>query len=119
MQAAAPEGGAGASSAAARVTVQANVEGEDIRARIVAVERLNDAAAKVHKGLRVFLRDETPLDSIERRLSAPGEGEVSLVVMLGPGEGEVEIRLPGRYAVSAAIAGALKASPGVVAVEHV
>jgi len=101
------------------VTVQANVEGEDIRARIVAVERLNDAAAKVYKGLRVFLRDETPLDSIERRLSAPGEGEVSLVVMLGPGEGEVEIRLPGRYAVSAAIAGALKASPGVVAVEHV
>ena len=39
--------------------------------------------------------------------------------MLGPKEGEVEIRLPGRYAVSAAVAGALKAAPGVVAVEHV
>ena len=34
------------------VTLQANVEGEDVRARIVDVERLNDAAAKVHKGLR-------------------------------------------------------------------
>ena len=78
-----------------------------------------DAAAKVQKGLRVFVRDETPLDSIERRLSARGDGEVSLVVILGPKDGEVEIRLPGRYAVSAAVAGALKAAPGVVAVEQV
>jgi DNA polymerase III subunit alpha len=101
------------------VTLQAGVEGEDVRARIVNVERLTDAAAKVQKGLRVFVRDETPLESIERRLTAPGEGEVSLVLILGPQEGEVEIRLPGRYSVSAAIAGALKAAPGVVAVEQV
>jgi DNA polymerase III subunit alpha len=101
------------------VTLQAAVEGEDVRARIVNVERLSDAAAKVQKGLRVFLRDEAPLESIERRLTAPGEGEVSLVLILGPQAGEVEIRLPGRYAVSAAIAGALKAAPGVVAVEQV
>ncbi len=101
------------------VTLQASAEGEDVRARIVDVERLTDAAAKVHKGLRVFVRDETPLASIESRLSARGEGEVSLVVILGPKDGEVEIRLPGRYAVNAALAGALKAAPGVVAVEHV
>ena len=101
------------------VTLQAAVEGEDVRARIVNVERLTDAAAKVQKGLRVFVRDETPFESIERRLNAPGEGEVSLVLILGPQDGEIEIRLPGRYAVSAAIAGALKAAPGVVAVEQV
>jgi DNA polymerase-3 subunit alpha len=101
------------------VTLQAAVEGEDVRARIVNVERLTEAAAKVQKGLKVFVRDETPLESIERRLTAPGEGEVSLVLILGPQDGEVEIRLPGRYSVSAAIAGALKAAPGVVAVEQV
>jgi DNA polymerase-3 subunit alpha len=101
------------------VTLQAAVEGEDVRARIVNVERLTDAAAKVQKGLRVFVRDEAPLESIERRLTSSGEGEVSLVLILGPQDGEVEIRLPGRYAVSAAIAGALKAAPGVVAVEQV
>ena len=100
------------------VTLQAAIEGEDVRARIVNVERLTDAAAKVQKGLRVYLRDETPLNSIERRLSARGDGEVSLVVILGPHDGEVEIRLPGRYAVSAAVAGAIKAAPGVIAVEQ-
>ena len=101
------------------VTLQASVEGEDVRARIVGVERLNDAAAKVHKGLRIFLRDEGPLASIESRLRPQGDGEVSLVVMLGAKEGEVEIRLPGRYTIDPAVAGALKAAPGVVAVEHV
>ena len=101
------------------VTLQANVEGEDVRARIVGVEPLTEAAAKVHKGLRIFVRDANPLPSIESRLRERGDGEVSLVVMLGAKEGEVEIRLPGRYAVNAATAGALKAAPGVVAVEHV
>jgi DNA polymerase-3 subunit alpha len=86
-------------------------------ARIVNVERLTDAAAKVQKGLRVFVRDETPLESIEP--DRAWRGRVSLVLILGPQEGEVEIRLPGHYSVSAAIAGALKAAPGVVAVEQV
>ncbi len=101
------------------VTLQGAVEGEDVRARIVHVEALALAAARIHKGLRIFLRDEAPLPSIEERLRAKGEGEVSLVVMLGQAEGEVEIKLPGRFAVSASIAGALKAVAGVVAVEHV
>ena len=101
------------------VTLQANIEGEDVRARIVQVERLAEAAAKVQKGLRVFVRDEAPLASIAERLRGKGEGEVSLVVMLGPKEGEVEVKLPGRYAVTGAVAGALKAVAGVVAVEHV
>jgi DNA polymerase-3 subunit alpha len=101
------------------LTLQASVEGEDVRARIVNVESLTEAAAKVHKGLRIYLRDESPLASIESGLSSPGQGEVSLVVVLGPQDGEVEIRLPGRYAVSPAVAGAIKSAPGVVAVEHV
>jgi len=101
------------------VSLQANVEGEDVRARIVHVELLSEAAARIHRGLRIFVRDEAPLASIEERLRAKGDGDVSIVVMLGAKEGEVEIRLPGKYAVSAAIAGALKAVSGIVAVEHV
>ncbi len=101
------------------LNVQANVEGEDVRVRIVGVETLDEAAARHQKGLRIFLRDETPLPSIQQRLSGRGEGEVSLVLMMDAMRGEVEVRLPGRYPVSAAVAGALKAISGVVAVEHV
>ena len=105
--------------AAVLVTLQANLEGEDVRARIVAAEPLEAAAARVQKGLRIFLRDESPLESISRRLGARGEGEVSLVLMLGADNSEVEVRLPGRFQVSPQIAGALKAIPGIVSVEHV
>ena len=101
------------------VTLNARLEGEDVRAQIVHAERLAEAAARSHKGLRIFLRDEAPLPAIAERLRARGEGEVSLVVMLGPEAGEVEVKLPGRYAVTGALAGALKSVAGVVQVEHV
>ncbi|HZY14344.1 MAG TPA: DNA polymerase III subunit alpha, partial [Beijerinckiaceae bacterium] len=105
--------------AAVLVNVQASVDGEDVRVRINAVEPLEQAAARIQKGLRIFLRDTKPLSSIEARLQGRGEGEVSLIVMLEENKSEVEIKLPGRFPVSAQIAGALKAIPGIVAVEHV
>ena len=105
--------------AAVLVTLQAAVEGEDVRARITSVEALDHAAQRVQKGLRIFLRNEAPLPSIGERLKQQGEGEISLVLMLEAGKSEVEVKLPGRYQVSPQIAGALKAIPGIVAVEHV
>jgi DNA polymerase-3 subunit alpha len=113
----------------------AELQGEDVRARVLHAEPLDDAAAKTQKGLRIFLRDTKPLDSIARRLgglegapanggpakgAAPrsnGDGEVSLVMMLDL-EVEVEMKLPGRFKVSPQIAGAIKAVSGVVDVQQ-
>ncbi|MCC8958535.1 DNA polymerase III subunit alpha, partial [Bradyrhizobium sp. Pear77] len=117
-------------------------QGEDVRARVLHAEPLDHAAAKTQKGLRIFVRDTKPLDSIARRLNmpdaapAPGgaakppavktapsaapagaaDGDVSLVMMLDL-ETEVEMKLPGRYKVSPQIAGAIKAVAGVVDVQ--
>jgi DNA polymerase III subunit alpha len=104
----------------------AEVQGDEVRARIQTVETLDRAAAKVQKGLRIFVRDEAPLDAVAKRLDrgdghgqgSEAEGEVNLIVMLGAG-GEVELKLPGRYKVSPQIAGAIKAIPGVVEVRAV
>ncbi len=118
----------------------AELQGEDVRARVLHAEPLDDAAAKTQKGLRIFLRDAKPLESIAKRLATPestptslnqgkgtvpaivprngGDGEVTLVMMLDI-ETEVEMRLPGRFKVSPQIAGALKAVPGVVDVQTV
>jgi DNA polymerase-3 subunit alpha len=101
------------------VGLQANVEGEDVRARIVSVELLDKAAHRVQKGLRIFVRDEAPLSSIAQRLTQKGEGEVALVLMLDQTGGEVELRLRGKYQVTPTLAAAIKAVPGVVSVEHV
>ncbi len=97
--------------------LQANVEGEDVRARIVSAEPLDHAASRVQKGLRIFVSGEGSLPEIKDRLAARGDGEVALILQTG--QGEVELKLPGKYQVSAQAAGALKAIPGILAVEHV
>jgi DNA polymerase-3 subunit alpha len=124
--------------AAVLLQLGAELQGEDVRARVLHAEPLDDAAAKTQKGLRIFLRDTRPLDSIARRLQMPettapgapirgpqakpaasaggGDGDVSLVLMLDL-ETEVEMKLPGRFKVSPQIAGAIKAVAGVVDVQ--
>jgi DNA polymerase III subunit alpha len=108
--------------AAVLLTLSAEVQGDDVRARIQSVEPLDAAAANLAKGLRVFLRNADPLEGVARRLeamprsAANGDGEVSMVLLLEQGT-EVEIKLPGRFKVSPQIAGAIKAVPGVVQVE--
>jgi DNA polymerase-3 subunit alpha len=107
----------------------AEVQGDEVRARIQSVEPLDQAAAKMQKGLRVFLRDGAPIEGVARRLEPidrrsgrngsgadHGDGEVSMVLMLEDGN-EVEVKLPGRFKVSPQIAGAIKAVAGVVTVE--
>jgi DNA polymerase-3 subunit alpha len=98
--------------------LSAEVQGDEVRARIQSVEPLDQAAANLHKGLRVFLRDGAPIEGVAKRLEPKGDGEVSMVLMLDQGT-EVEVKLPGRFKVSPQIAGAIKAVPGVVQVEAV
>jgi DNA polymerase-3 subunit alpha len=115
------------------LSLSAELQGDDVRARIQMAEPLDEAAAKLQKGLRVFLRDPTPIESLAKRLEGSGpalatggarsgpaksDGEVSVILMLDRGT-EVEVKLPGRFKVSPQIAGAIKAVPGVVAVEAV
>ena len=103
--------------------LSAEVQGDEVRARIQSAEPLDEAAANLNKSLRVFLRNEAPIEAVAKRLEptarsavANGDGEVSMVLMLEQGT-EVEVKLPGRFKVSPQIAGAIKAVPGVVLVE--
>jgi DNA polymerase III subunit alpha len=124
--------------AAVLLQLGAELQGEDVRARVLHAEPLDDAAAKTQKGLRIFLRDTRSLESIAKRLQMPeavpqggaargqvkqapvvaggADGDVSLVLMLDL-ETEVEMKLPGRFKVSPQIAGAIKAVSGVVDVQ--
>ena len=112
--------------AAVLLQLGAELQGEDVRARVLHAEPLDDAAAKTQKGLRIFVRDTRPLESIAKRLQMPeagqgaaarglqakpasapaggADGDVSLVMMLDL-ETEVEMKLPGRFKVSPQIAG--------------
>jgi DNA polymerase-3 subunit alpha len=102
--------------------VGAELQGEEVRVRIHGVESLDEAASKTQRGLRVFVRSSDPIDLVKKRLAPNGGkaeklGEVSFVLGLADGS-EVEVKLPGRYPISPQIAGAMKAVPGVVAVQE-
>jgi len=99
------------------LVLSAEVQGEDVRARIQSVEPLDQAAQKLQTGLRVFLRSDAPIEGVARRLEGKGDAEVSVILILEDGATEVEVRLPGRFRVSPQIAGAIKAVPGVVEVQ--
>jgi DNA polymerase-3 subunit alpha len=100
------------------VLVSAEERPEGINLRIQSVESLDRVMAGLRQ-IRVYLRDEAPLPSVQKHLTGKGEGEVSLILLLGEGEREVEMRLPGRYPVTPQVASALRAVRGVVQVELV
>lgn len=101
------------------MTVNAEANGEEIRIRLRSVEPLDQASRQIvdERELRVFCRDDRPLDGLARRLGGSGRSKVSVVLLLDGGR-EVEIRLPGRFEVTPQIASAIKAVPGVVSIEH-
>ena len=100
-------------------SLQAGLEGDEVRARIQTAERLDEAAAQATRRACASscATDDADRQPSQSACATRGEGEVSLVLILDDGDREVEVKLPGRYQVSPQIAGALRAAPGVVHVE--
>ncbi|MEL7469441.1 MAG: DNA polymerase III subunit alpha [Pseudomonadota bacterium] len=105
--------------------VEAEVSDEQTRLMLRAVqpvETVAEDAADV--GLEIEIDDAAALQSIRSRLELVstqarrrrGEGPVRLMLPLVEEDRMVQIDLPGQYAISAEIRGAIKAVPGVTAV---
>ena len=97
--------------------VSATLDGDEVKPRIESVEPLDAAAARQKQDMRIFLRDDKPVAALAERLKQSGDARVSVVVIVGSGEEEIEVELPGKRLVNPQIAGALRAVPGVVSVE--
>ena len=106
------------------VTVKVRAKAADGEVRFFgddaeAIEKTIEQAAA---GLRVHLSARSAeVDALKTRLegaTAGRGGEVILVAGLGEGR-EVEVRLPGRFTLDAALRGALKTAPGVMYLEDV
>ena len=103
--------------------LSAEVQGDEVRARIQSAEPLDAPPPICKKACAcscAMARRSRRWPSgwrLSRDLrQANGDGEVSMVLLLAAGT-EVEVKLPGRFKVSPQIAGAIKAVPGVVQVE--
>ena len=96
------------------LTVEAGMDGEDVKVRVQSVAPLEAAAENVKSGLRIFVADSAPLESIAARLKNGGKSPVRLVVQLDGGTKEVEIGLGDKFTVTPQIKGAIKSVPGVI-----
>ena len=103
------------------VLITAEIRAEDETLRITAerIQRLDDAIANATAGFQIFLETDhalAPLFSLIERQSG-GKGKLSLVV--DADDDEVEIALPGAYALSPATRAAIKSIAGVSQVREV
>ncbi len=96
------------------VSAELREDGEAPRLTAQAIEGLDQAAARSAPGVRLYVADEAPLESLKALLEREGRGRarVSLVLDLRAGQ-EVELELADRYRLSAAVRQAIKAIPGV------
>ena len=102
------------------VTAEARREGEGLRLTAQGVESLDEAIAHAAPGLKVSLNDTAALDAMHEIIAhAPrGKGEVRLIVGLEPSQ-EVEIEIPGRFAVPPTAIAELKTVPGIIEVREI
>ncbi len=110
--------------AALLVTVDIRVEGEALRITAQDVVALDQAALDAGAGMRIWLKRTEALPHIKSLLDREGRGRgrVSLMPVLqsaGPDGPEVEVALPGGFAVTARLRQALKLIPGVERVDEV
>lgn len=102
------------------LSVSTRWDGDDLKLQLLSVQGLDEAAAQTGVGLRIFINEQKPLASIAERVKgATGRGLISLVFPVENGEREVELELPGRFAVTPALRGALRIVSGVQEVEEV
>jgi DNA polymerase-3 subunit alpha len=104
------------------IKVRAKARDGEVRFFGDDAEPIEKAIENVVAGLRMHLSPSaTEIDALRRRLepaASPRGGEISLVAALGGGR-EIEMKLPGRYTLDAALRGALKTAPGVALLEDV
>ena len=101
--------------------IRATFEEENARFTVQNLEGLEKAAAGASAGLAVVVESTDPLaplhDVLEGR-KRKGKAQVRVISRLEEGS-EVELELPGGYAVSAELVDAVRAIPGIIEVREI
>ncbi len=98
------------------MTVDVRDDGERRRMIASQITDIDQASQTLASGIRVFLKGPDPLASLRHLLNDhnSGRGQVTLLLELAGKGREVEVTLPGGFAITPQVRGALKAIPGVL-----
>jgi DNA polymerase-3 subunit alpha len=98
--------------------VSGDWQDDELKLRALSVEDLDAAAAQAGEGLRIYLRDTSPLSVLAAKLCDPGKGLVTFVVPGGAGQ-EIEIALARRIQVTPQLRSAVQSMQGVADVQTI
>ncbi|MGV3574994.1 MAG: DNA polymerase III subunit alpha [Devosia sp.] len=93
--------------------VGAQERAEGISLMLNGAKPIEGLAGSIERSLTIFTASEKALGPVSAQLKRGGNGTVSFVVIRDAGAREYEIELPGKYAVSAEVAGGIKALDGI------
>lgn len=93
--------------------VAAEERAEGISLRLNGAKPIEGLAESIDRRLTIFTADSKALGPVGAQLKRGGNGIVSFVVIRDAGAREYEIELPGKYALSAEVAGGIKALEGI------
>jgi DNA polymerase-3 subunit alpha len=85
----------------------------DLRLQVKGLETLDDVAKTSVQRLQVFVRSAQTVSALATLLTRGSRGEVSVIVMDVQEAQEIEVSLPGSFAVTPQVAGAVRALQGV------
>ncbi len=102
------------------VKAAAQFEGESVRLTVQGFQALDQATAGTSAGLKIFIDAPGSLSPLKEILDqeGKGKGEVTLISQINE-DTEIEVRLPDKYNVSAVLAQAVKAVPGILEVREI
>ncbi|ODT50221.1 DNA polymerase III subunit alpha [Devosia sp. 63-57] len=94
--------------------VGADERAEGISLRLVSAKPIEGMAERVDRQMTIFMADAKALEPTSAQLKRGGNGTVSFVVIRDGGAREYELELPGKYQLTAEVAGGIKALDGVM-----
>ncbi len=101
------------------ITVDARLEEEQLKLTGQIIESLDQAAAKAAAGLKIVIKDTSPLPQLKELVDKEARGKGRIALVAQSEEREVEAWLAGGYALSPGMIGALRNLPGVVDVQEI
>ena len=105
------------------IVMTVDVRDDEKGRRLIAsqITDIDDASQTTASGIKVFLKNPDPLASLRKILDDhnTGRGQVTLLLELATKGREVEMTLPGGFAITPQVRGALKAIPGVMDVHDI
>ena len=101
------------------ITIDARLDGEQLRLGGQHVEYLDDAVSKATKKVMVYFSDERAVPTLRQIISQDGRGHGRIVLVACNAAQEVEIQLNEGFQLAGATIGALKDAPGVINVREI